>query len=165
MLEIKRRSIKSFVKREGRLTPGQQRALDDLWPKFGLELSATAFDFAEIFGNSNPVIVEIGFGNGASLLEMAQQNPEQNYLGIEVHRPGVGSLLAGIEKENITNLRVICHDAVEVLKQSIRDNSVDGFQIFFPDPWHIDPSGSSGFRRGVSNGRHYGHGRNGNRYE
>lgn len=130
------RRIRSFVRREGRLTPGQQRALAELWPQFGIEHSETVLDLDSIFGRSAPRVLEIGFGNGASLLKMAQDNPDMDYLGIEVHRPGVGNLLLNIELEAVTNIRVMTEDAVDILKQQIPDASLDLVQLFFPDPWH-----------------------------
>jgi tRNA (guanine-N7-)-methyltransferase len=131
------RRIRSFVRREGRLTKGQQRALDELYPRYGL-LPATneTFDFAEIFHNHQPVHLEIGFGNGQTLTSMASAQPQMNYLGIEVHRPGVGNALLQIDKAGLSNVRVICEDAVEVLKQHIPDQSLAAVYIFFPDPWH-----------------------------
>jgi tRNA (guanine-N7-)-methyltransferase len=130
------RRIRSFVRREGRLTPGQQRALEELWPQFGIEHDETVLDLESIFGRSAPRVLEIGFGNGASLLKMAQDNPDTDYLGIEVHRPGVGNLLLGIEREGVKNIRVMSEDAVDILKQQIPDASLDMVQLFFPDPWH-----------------------------
>jgi tRNA (guanine-N7-)-methyltransferase len=131
------RKIRSYVLREGRLTAGQERAFATLWPEFGIEYtSEQQLDLAVIFGNNNPVILEIGFGNGASLAQMAADNPEQNYLGIEVHSPGVGRLLLEIEERGLSNLRVMRHDAVEVLEHCIKPHSLDGVYLFFPDPWH-----------------------------
>lgn len=130
------RRIRSFVRREGRLTPGQQRALDELWPRFGIDQSETPLDLDSVFGRTAPHILEIGFGNGESLLEIARSHPENDYLGIEVHRPGVGHLLKHIAEEGVTNIRVMCADAVEVLEQQIGDQSIDAVYLFFPDPWH-----------------------------
>ena len=130
------RRIRSFVKREGRLTKGQQRALDELFPVFGFKADETVFDLAEKFGRVAPKIIEIGFGNGASLTEIAKAHPQNDYLGIEVHRPGVGNLLLQIEKEHIQNIRVMSEDAVEVLENNIADNSLDAVYLFFADPWH-----------------------------
>lgn len=130
------RAIRSFVLREGRLTPAQERAFQELWPRFGLDWRPDApLDFATLFGNVRPVVLEIGFGNGDSLAEMAQQDPARNWLGIEVHRPGVGHLLLEIERRGLPHLRVIRHDAVEVLALGIPPASLDGVQLFFPDPW------------------------------
>lgn len=130
------RKIKSFVLRQGRLTPGQQKAFNTIWPEFGIDYQPGLLDFKTLFGNENPVILEIGFGNGDSLAEMAQQNPDINYLGIEVHRPGVGHLLIQIEKLQLANIRIISHDAIDVLNHCIAPESLSGVQLFFPDPWH-----------------------------
>jgi tRNA (guanine-N7-)-methyltransferase len=130
------RPVRSFVLRQGRLTPGQQRALDTGWQRYGIDFSDTLLDFDTIFGRAAPLTLEIGFGNGESLLEQAIDHPERNFLGIEVHTPGVGHLLHGIDQAGISNLRVIRHDAVEVLNKQIPENSLDRVQLFFPDPWH-----------------------------
>ena len=135
-MEATRRTIKSYVLRQGRLTRGQQQALDRLWPVYGIDFQVQPIDLARTFGQAAPVILEIGFGNGDSLLQQAKDHPQHNYLGIEVHRPGVGHLLHLVEDAGIRNLRVINHDAVEVLQQQIPDNSLDCIQLFFPDPWH-----------------------------
>ncbi|MBK5966586.1 tRNA (guanosine(46)-N7)-methyltransferase TrmB [Thiocystis minor] len=130
------RAIRSFVLREGRLTLAQERAFRELWPRFGLDWSpGDSLDFVAIFGNDRPVVLEIGFGNGDSLAEMAEQDPARNWLGIEVHRPGVGHLLLEIERRALTNLRIVRHDAVEVLARGIPPASLDAVQLFFPDPW------------------------------
>jgi len=131
-----RRRIRSFVRREGRLTAGQQRALDELFPRFGIEGGDTPLDFAALYGRDAPTILEIGFGNGDTLATIARNNPDNNYLGIEVHRPGVGHLLMRIEEYGLNNVRVMCADAVEVLQRQIADNSLDSVYLFFPDPWH-----------------------------
>ncbi|WP_026971709.1 tRNA (guanosine(46)-N7)-methyltransferase TrmB [Aliagarivorans marinus] len=130
------RRIRSFVKREGRLTKRQEQALSQQWQNMGLDHQSENFDLAEVFGREAKTVLEIGFGMGASLLEMAERNPEVNFIGIEVHRPGVGACLADAAERGITNLRVFEHDAVEVLADSIADNSLDTVQLFFPDPWH-----------------------------
>jgi tRNA (guanine-N7-)-methyltransferase len=130
------RRIRSFVRREGRLTPGQQRAMDDLFPRFGIETGEQPLDLDAVFGRTAPRILEIGFGNGESLAEIAKNHPQNDYIGIEVHRPGVGHLLIKIEELGLTNLRVICDDAVEVLEKQIPDESLDALYLFFPDPWH-----------------------------
>ena len=131
------RSIRSFVLREGRLTTAQERAFNDLWPRFGVDWSPTdtPLDFAALFGNSQPVVLEIGFGNGESLAEMAERDPARNWLGIEVHRPGVGHLLLEIERRGLTNLRVMRQDAIEFLRDGIAPGALDAVQLFFPDPW------------------------------
>ena len=130
------RRIRSFVKREGRLTEGQERALKVLFPLYGLELQDTPVNFSNIFQRTAPTILEIGFGNGSSLSEMAMNNPEQDYIGIEVHRPGVGNLLSQIEKLSLTNLRVMNEDAIDVLNKMIADGSLSAVYLFFADPWH-----------------------------
>ncbi|RUO29473.1 tRNA (guanosine(46)-N7)-methyltransferase TrmB [Aliidiomarina sanyensis] len=130
------RKIRSFVRREGRLTKGQAGALERQWPTMGIDFDGQSIHFNEIFGNDQPVVLEIGFGMGHSLVAMAKAAPEENYVGIEVHRPGVGACLLEAESQNVKNLRVMEHDAVEVLEQSILDGSLSRVQIFFPDPWH-----------------------------
>lgn len=132
----KRRRIRSFVLRTGRMTGGQRRAYDELWPRFGLERKQGLIDPEKLFGNSAPVILEIGFGMGDSLMQMARAAPDHNFIGIEVHRPGVGRLLYLVKQAENTNLRVYCDDAVEVLKSCIPDKSLQRLQLFFPDPWH-----------------------------
>ena len=134
--KITLRRIRSFVRREGRLTKGQQRALVELFPRYGITLQQGIIDFDALFGRRGARILEIGFGNGASLAEMATEHPENDYLGIEVHRPGVGNLLLQIEKQSLNNIRVSNDDAIEVLEQQIPDESLDDVYLFFPDPWH-----------------------------
>jgi len=124
------------VLRTGRLTTAQRRALEELWPQFGLDIKAQAIDLADLFNRKAPVTLEIGFGNGENLVAMALAAPEQNFLGIEVHEPGVGHCLLGIEKHRLSNVRLIRHDAVEVLETAIADESLDRINLFFPDPWH-----------------------------
>jgi len=131
-----KRKIRSFVRREGRLTHGQQDALEQLWPSYGIEGGLQHIDFKKLFGNSHPVILEIGFGNGESLAHMAEALPKNNYIGIEVHRPGVGHLLKLIEEKGLTNLRLMSDDAVDILTRQIAASSLSGVQLFFPDPWH-----------------------------
>lgn len=131
-----RRSIKSFVMRAGRMTEAQQRGIEQGWPQFGLNLEQGRLDLDQLFGRSAPRSLEIGFGMGQSLLEMAEKTPEQDFIGIEVHRPGVGSLLNGVLKAGISNLRVYDCDAIEVLDKAIPDASLDRLMLFFPDPWH-----------------------------
>lgn len=130
------RTIRSFVKREGRISPGQQKALNTLWRQYGVELGDTELNFTALYERVAPCILEIGFGMGQSLLAQAKQNLDLNYLGIEVHRPGVGKLLAELSANQLTNVRIICADAVEVLQRGIPDHSLTKVQIFFPDPWH-----------------------------
>lgn len=131
-----RREIRSFVLRQGKITKGQQNALENHLPTYGIEYAAQLTDLNQSFQRDNAKIVEIGFGMGHATWQIAKANPDKDYLGIEVHLPGVGSLLMEIAEHNLSNLRVIRHDAVEVLKNMIPDNSLDGFHIFFPDPWH-----------------------------
>ena len=126
---------RSFVRRQGRMTSGQQRALEQFWDRFGLDLQDKVYDWDEVFGRSAARILEIGFGNGESLLVMAQHCPEQDFIGIEVHRPGVGHLLIQVMELNLSNIRVFCADAVAVLNSSIAAASLDRIQLFFPDPW------------------------------
>jgi len=134
-MEKSRRAIKSYVLRQGRLTQAQKLALQRLWHHYGVDFTAEPLDFDILFGRSAPTVLEIGFGNGDSLLQQAIENPHNNYLGIDVHRPGVGRLLRFADEAGISNLRVINHDAIEVLQQQIPDRSLDGIQLFFPDPW------------------------------
>lgn len=128
------RRVRSFVRRDGRLTVSQQRALDALLPRFGVALDGVV-DFDNVFGRHAPRTLEIGFGNGVSLAQMAAVAPERDFLGIEVHRPGVGHLLLEIEHHALTNVRVICADAVDVLERHIEAASLDRVLLFFPDPW------------------------------
>jgi len=130
------RTIRSFVKREGRLTHGQEKALETLWQVYGVDYTEQALDLQQLFAREAETVLEIGFGNGDSLWKMAQAHPEKNYFGIEVHRPGVGHLLQLIETSGCTNLRVSNHDAIDVLNNQIPDHSLDRIQLFFPDPWH-----------------------------
>ena len=129
------RAIRSFVLRSGRVTEAQQRALEALWPKFGVEFAPQPLDLDALFMRRAPRVVEIGFGNGDNLLALARAHPERDYLGIEVHRAGVGRLLMGVQAESLTNLRIVCHDAVEVLEQQLPARSIDELLILFPDPW------------------------------
>jgi tRNA (guanine-N7-)-methyltransferase len=129
------RSIRSFVVRGGRITPAQQRALESLWPRYGLPFEPAALDFKAAFGREAPITLEIGFGNGENLAALAQAHPERNYLGVEVHRPGVGHLLLALEERGLSNVRTICHDAVEVLARQVAPLSLDEVLILFPDPW------------------------------
>ncbi|AZI15105.1 tRNA (guanosine(46)-N7)-methyltransferase TrmB [Avibacterium paragallinarum] len=131
-----KRKVRSFVLRTGRLSDFQRNMMNDHWHIYGLSHQDQPFDFKEIYGNDNPVVLEIGFGMGKSLVEMAEQNPDKNYLGIEVHTPGVGACIAYAVEKKVKNLRVICHDATEILRDCIADGSLAGLQLFFPDPWH-----------------------------
>ncbi|MDX1900504.1 MAG: tRNA (guanosine(46)-N7)-methyltransferase TrmB [Gammaproteobacteria bacterium] len=129
------RHIKSFVRREGRMTDAQRRAIDEGMPLFGLHLQMGLINPVEIFSREAPCVLEIGFGMGHSLLQAAMDSPETDFIGIETHLPGVGCLLAGIMQANIKNIRVYHADAVQVLAHSIPGSSLSGIQIFFPDPW------------------------------
>jgi tRNA (guanine-N7-)-methyltransferase len=130
------RKVRSFVLREGRLTRGQERALEELWPRFGVEYAPQSIDPVSLFGRTAPLVLEIGYGMGASLLAMARAEPEKDFLGIEVHTPGVGALLMGIDEQSTSNLRTLHHDAVEVLEHMLPDASLARVQLYFPDPWH-----------------------------
>lgn len=130
------RTIRSYVIRGGRLTTSQQHALETLWPLYGLEHASGLLDQNSVFGRTAPLVMEIGFGMGDSLLTMAKDNPTLDFIGVEVHRPGVGRLLHEIESHQLKNLRVYCHDAKEILRDCIADGMLSGIQIFFPDPWH-----------------------------
>lgn len=129
------RTIKSFTLRAGRLSPRQARALASWLPDYALSIEDKPWCLAEAFGREAETVVEIGFGMGASLIQMAQARPDINFLGIEVHRAGLGSLVADLHDLNITNIRVVAHDAVEIFKTCLTPESIDGVQIFFPDPW------------------------------
>ncbi len=131
-----RREIRSFVLREGRLTPSQQRAMVDLWPRYGLDYTAQPLDLDAAFGRVAPRVLEIGFGNGNALLHTAAADPARDYLGVEVHMPGVGRALAGIDKAGLANVRVMRHDAIEVLRHAIAPDTLDEVHLWFPDPWH-----------------------------
>ena len=130
------RKIQSFVRRSGRLSKAQATALHELWPNYGVSLTGKQLDFVELFMNSRDVTLEVGFGNGDSLLEMATQQPQQNFLGIEVYEAGVGRLINEANKRRLSNLKIIKEDAVEVLQNHIPDDGLSKFQLFFPDPWH-----------------------------
>jgi tRNA (guanine-N7-)-methyltransferase len=129
------RPIRSFVTRAGRITAAQERALGELWPKYGIEPDTGVLELTERFGRAVPCTLEIGFGNGENLAALAAANPQRDYLGIEVHRPGVGRLLLALEERALSNVRVICHDAVEVLERQIAPGSLAEVLILFPDPW------------------------------
>jgi tRNA (guanine-N7-)-methyltransferase len=135
MPALSERRIRSFVQRQGRLTQGQQRALDNLWECYGVDPPAGLLDLDKIFGRRAPRILEIGFGNGESLAAMAEARPELDYLGIEVHRPGVGHLLMLAQQRDLRNLRIMVMDAVAVVERHLPDACLDRVQIFFPDPW------------------------------
>ena len=136
MTDAIHRPIRSFVLRQGRISHAQQRAYDELLPRYAIPYSATTLNLDEVFCRSAPKILEIGFGMGETTAHIAQHHPENDYLAIEVHTPGVGSLLKQIGELNLTNLRIMQHDAVEVVKHMLAPGSLDGIHIFFPDPWH-----------------------------
>ena len=130
-----RRTVRSFVRRTGRITPAQGRALDELWPLFGIEYSADSLNLDEVFGRAAERILEIGFGNGESLVQEAAARPEIDFLGVEVHEPGIGHCLIAAHDRGLTNLRIIKHDAVEVLQQQLPDGALERINLYFPDPW------------------------------
>ena len=127
--------IRSYVLRQGRFSPGQQRAYDELLPTLGINYSTAPLDFRAVFGRAAPVIVEVGSGMGETTARIARENPQNDYLAIEVHAPGVGSLLKKLSEESIRNVRVVRHDAVEVLRDMVPPGSLAGVHVFFPDPW------------------------------
>lgn len=129
------RPIRSFVLRQGRFSPAQQRAYDELIPRVGIAYAPRPLDLAAVFGRAAPCILEIGFGMGETTARIAAENPANDYLGVEVHTPGVGALLKRIQEQSLTNIRVIQHDAVEVVREMIPEASLAGIHIFFPDPW------------------------------
>ena len=130
-----RRSVRSFVVRAGRMTVAQERAWHELWPRYGIETAGTPLDIAAIFGREAPRTLEIGFGNGESLVALAAAHPDRDYLGIEVHRPGVGHLMLRAEELGLANVRAICRDAVEVLQECLAPGTLDEVLLYFPDPW------------------------------
>jgi len=130
-----RRPIRSFVRRSGRLTPSQQKALADLWPDIGIEYEERLLDLEAVFGRKAPTVVEIGFGNGDTLVQQASDNPDKNYIGIEVHEPGIGHCLLSAKKAGISNLRLLMHDAIDVFTEQIPLASLSRVNLYFPDPW------------------------------
>jgi tRNA (guanine-N7-)-methyltransferase len=130
-----KRPIRSYVLRQGRTTPAQQRALDELLPQYGLTFSNEALDPEDIFGRKAPLVLEIGSGMGEATAQIAKAHPEADFIAVEVHGPGVGSLLNRIEKENFSNIRIVRHDAVEVLERRVPDGALAALLLFFPDPW------------------------------
>ena len=130
-----RRPVRSFVRRAGRLTASQQRALDELWPLWGVDYSPAELDLDALFGRRAPRVLEIGFGNGESLVQQATDHPERDFIGIEVHEPGVGHCLLAIREAGIRNLRLIAHDAVDVLSHQVPPASLERINLYFPDPW------------------------------
>ena len=134
--DITKRHIRSYVLRQGRVTVAQQRAVDTMQPVYGITYAAEPLALDTAFGRSAPKILEIGFGMGDSTATIAKDHPENDYLCLEVHTPGVGNLFKVMDEQQISNIRIIQHDAVEVLRDMIADASLDGVHIFFPDPWH-----------------------------
>jgi tRNA (guanine-N7-)-methyltransferase len=134
-LDRAHRPVRSFVLRQGRMSPAQQRALDTLLPRFGIAYAPAPLAFASAFGRIAPVILEIGFGMGETTAAIAASSPERDFLGLEVHGPGVGALLNRVDAAGLSNVRVIQHDAVEVVAQMIPPASLSGIHVFFPDPW------------------------------
>ena len=130
------RSIKSFVLRQGHMTAAQQKAIDENWTTVGIDFQAALLDLNACFGRDNPKVLEIGFGMGTATAEIAHRLPETDFLAIDVHGPGVGNLCKLIAEQSISNIRVMRHDAVEVVEHMLADESLDGIHIFFPDPWH-----------------------------
>src|SRR5574340_1283109 len=133
---LRGRHIRSYVLRQGRVSPAQQRAVETLLPRFGIGYAAQPLDLCQVFGRDAPKVLEIGFGMGDSTATIALAHTENDYLALEVHTPGVGNLLKLIDAQQISNIRIIQHDAVEVLRDMIADASLSGVHIFFPDPWH-----------------------------
>ena len=129
------RGVRSFVRRQGRMSSNLRQALEDLLPKYGIATTPQLLDLTACFGRQAPCIMEIGFGNGVALLEMAQQNPQNNYLGIDVHRPGIANVCTQLESRGLGNVRVMCVDVAEVLTKQIAETALDAILIFFPDPW------------------------------
>ncbi len=134
LAENSARPLRSYVRREGRLTTGQRRALQDLWPQYGLSLPLTS-PLASWFHRAAPTQLEIGFGDGEALLDLAEKNPERNFIGVEVHRPGVGRLLLQLHARQLTHVRVFCEDGVGVLSRAIPEQSLEAIHLYFPDPW------------------------------
>jgi len=130
------RAIRSFVLRQGHMTAAQQRAIDTLWPRYGLDYRAETLDLAQTFGRPAPKVLEIGFGMGTATAEIAKRLPEKDFLAIDVHGPGVGNLCKLMAEQDIANIRVMRHDAVEVVETMLPDACLSGIHIFFPDPWH-----------------------------
>ena len=134
--EAPQRRIRSYVRREGRMTDGQRGALETLWPRYGLDPPAARLDLDALFGRRAPRVFEIGFGNGDHLLARARSEPQHDFIGVEVHRPGCGRVMMQAEKDGLTNLRVAAHDAVELLRDGIAPGALAEIVVYFPDPWH-----------------------------
>lgn len=129
------RTVRSFVRRTGRITQAQERALDELWPRFGIDYSPVTLNLDAVFGRTAERVLEIGFGDGEALVRQAARNPHLDYLGVDVHRPGVGHCLLQAEASNLLNLRLIAHDAIDVLQHQLAVASFRRINIYFPDPW------------------------------
>ena len=135
MTQVYHRKVRSFVQRAGRTTAAQKRALKDLLPRFGIPFQERALDLDLVFGRRAPTVLDIGFGDGSALLTLAANHPDRDYLGIEVHEPGIGHLLLQLERAGLENLRIVPHDAVEVVAHMVPPGQVDAVNLFFPDPW------------------------------
>lgn len=135
MEPARHRRVRSFVRRPGRITASQQRALRDLWPQFGIEFAEAPLDLDGAFGRSAPRVLDIGFGDGEALVTMAARAPGVDFLGVEVHEPGIGHLLVLLERARLSNVRIIARDVIDVIDHMIAPSSLDGVNIFFPDPW------------------------------
>ncbi len=131
----KKRAIRSFVRRSGRLTASQQRAIESLWPVYGIEFRPKRLDLDQIFGRAAPRVLEIGFGNGDTLVRQAASDPDLDFLGVEVHEPGIGHCLIRARETGVANLRLIRHDAIEVLESQLPPQSLSRINLYFPDPW------------------------------
>lgn len=129
------RAVRSYVRRAGRITTAQRRALDELWPRYGLAHRPEPLDLDHVFGRRAGRVLEIGFGDGEQLVAMAAADPARDYLGIEVHEPGIGHCLLALERLDLANVRLICHDAVDVLRTQLPDASLEAVHLLFPDPW------------------------------
>ena len=129
------RPVRSFVRRAGRMTASQQRALEELWPEYGIDFAPVELDLDSVFGRSAGRVLEIGFGNGESLVEQAGDHPDLDFIGIEVHEPGVGHCLLKAKDAGVTNLRLIVHDAIDVLAHQVPGASLSRINLYFPDPW------------------------------
>lgn len=130
-----RRTIRSFVRRTGRITPAQALALKQLWPRYGIEYSEAVLNLEQVFSRTAPRVLEIGFGNGETLLREDAENPGSDYIGVEVHEPGIGHCLIDANRAELTNLRVIRHDAIDVLQHQVEDGALSRINLLFPDPW------------------------------
>ena len=131
----RRRTVRSFVRRTGRITPAQARALEELWPRYGVDYSQTMLNLDQLFGRAAPCVLEIGFGNGETLVRAAVANPETDFIGVEVHEPGIGHCLIDASDAGLSNLRVIRHDAIDVLQHQVEDRALERINLLFPDPW------------------------------